>query len=488
MNVWKERGVHALSAYSHRMRGETSIKLKAKANSTVLQLILVTCWKFSGKTRDLGRPGTGLTWAGVKPLETKNRLKVIQTWGYTTKVRQQGHWKKKTLTRGFGPHVCTFVDWPPHRHIWVGYCRWRGPAFLTGRRCGQRCTQNTFYWGSLEENEFHVCVQVCGVEGRGKSLYGQFFFVCQKDEREESSMNHSGAWRGLKTKWDLKLSLPSPTYLIRYLFIKVGTTTPKLKLDAFQLWQLRSLNFQSFSDPSEIRWRVRGAREAPAPRDSLNFRRASLLSRNEFESGTFTMVLHATPSFTYLSGIYGVNFPFNWNKPKHEMQQGVSVGKEKKNRKKVFFEPTGGWRTSCNCRVYKQCTGSLPRFQLFQSTHTKWLTNHSENIFGQTHPSSVKQWNILWTETAVNTFSPNAKSDVRSRSASDKKVVPRFIQDKIRIGSLIYRPDRRPETGSSSWDHHEPGINRNGGWQLDLTQAYTIHTFTLLAHTIALCT
>ena len=25
--------------------------------------------------------------------------------------------------------------------------------------------------------------------------------------------SHSGAWRGLKTKWDLKLSLPSPTYL-----------------------------------------------------------------------------------------------------------------------------------------------------------------------------------------------------------------------------------------------------------------------------------
>ena len=31
--------------------------------------------------------------------------------------------------------------------------------------------------------------------------------------------SHSGAWRGLKTKWDLKLSLRSPTYLIRYLFI-----------------------------------------------------------------------------------------------------------------------------------------------------------------------------------------------------------------------------------------------------------------------------
>ena len=56
---------------------------------------------------------------------------------------------------------------------------------------------------------------------------------------------------------------------------------------------------------------MRGAREAPAPRDSLNFRRASVLSRNEFESGTFTIVLHATSSFTYVSVICGANFPFN---------------------------------------------------------------------------------------------------------------------------------------------------------------------------------
>ena len=55
---------------------------------------------------------------------------------------------------------------------------------------------------------------------------------------------------------------------------------------------------------------MRGAREAPAPRDSLNFRRTSLLSRNEFESGTFTIVLHATLYFTYVSVIYRANFPF----------------------------------------------------------------------------------------------------------------------------------------------------------------------------------
>ena len=55
---------------------------------------------------------------------------------------------------------------------------------------------------------------------------------------------------------------------------------------------------------------MRGAREVSAPRDSLNFRRASLLSRNEFKSGTSTIVLHATSSFTYVSVIYGANFPF----------------------------------------------------------------------------------------------------------------------------------------------------------------------------------
>ena len=55
-----------------------------------------------------------------------------------------------------------------------------------------------------------------------------------------------------------------------------------------------------------------------------------------------------------------------------------------------FFIFQWQYRTSCNCRVYKQCTGSLPRFQLFQSRLTKWLIV-VENIFRQTRPSSVKQ-------------------------------------------------------------------------------------------------
>ena len=37
-----------------------------------------------------------------------------------------------------------------------------------------------------------MCVRVCGVEGRGKSLSCQFFFVCEKDDREESSTKSIG--------------------------------------------------------------------------------------------------------------------------------------------------------------------------------------------------------------------------------------------------------------------------------------------------------
>ena len=88
--------------------------------------------------------------------------------------------------------------------------------------------------GSAEENEFHISVRVCGVEGPGKKLSGQFFFVCEKEDREESSTKSIGGMTRPKDEWDLKLCLPSPTYLIRYLFILVGTTTPKLKLDAFR--------------------------------------------------------------------------------------------------------------------------------------------------------------------------------------------------------------------------------------------------------------
>ena len=43
-----------------------------------------------------------------------------------------------------------------------------------------------------EENECHICVRVCCVEGRGKSLSRQFDFVWEKDDREESSTKSLG--------------------------------------------------------------------------------------------------------------------------------------------------------------------------------------------------------------------------------------------------------------------------------------------------------
>ena len=41
----------------------------------------------------------------------------------------------------------------------------------------------------------------------------------RKKTGRNRARSHSGAWRGQKTKWDLKLTLSSPTKLIRYLFI-----------------------------------------------------------------------------------------------------------------------------------------------------------------------------------------------------------------------------------------------------------------------------
>ena len=46
--------------------------------------------------------------------------------------------------------------------------------------------------GRSQENEFHICVRLCGGEGRGKGLSGQFFFVCEKDDRDESSTKSLG--------------------------------------------------------------------------------------------------------------------------------------------------------------------------------------------------------------------------------------------------------------------------------------------------------
>ena len=84
-----------------------------------------------------------------------------------------------------------------------------------------------------------------------------------------------------------------------------------------------------------------------------------------------------------------------------------------------------------------------------------------------------------WTKSEYLLAGKNGRMDFLldlGVQVTKKNVVPRFIQDKIRIGSLIYRPDRRrraSQTGSSS--HRKPGI---GGcsWQLELVQAYTMYT------------
>ena len=39
---------------------------------------------------------------------------------------------------------------------------------------------------------FTLCVRVCSVEGRGKRLCKQFFFLSEKDDREESSKKSLG--------------------------------------------------------------------------------------------------------------------------------------------------------------------------------------------------------------------------------------------------------------------------------------------------------
>ena len=61
----------------------------------------------------------------------------------------------------------------------------------------------------------------------------------------------------------------------------------------------------------------------------------------------------------------------------------------------VFFLPTGGCRISCNCWVYKQYTGLLPRFQLFQSRAHKMVDCWSRIFLGK-HAHLDQQSTISW--------------------------------------------------------------------------------------------
>ena len=87
-------------------------------------------------------------------------------------------------------------------------------------------------------------------------------FARKKTYLEESSTKSLGGMTRPKDEMGSQLSLPSPTYLIRYLFIKVRTTTPKLKLDASGsdssgAWI--SSDFGSKWDPLTSAWRQGGA-------------------------------------------------------------------------------------------------------------------------------------------------------------------------------------------------------------------------------------
>ena len=81
----------------------------------------------------------------------------------------------------------------------------------------------------------------------------------RKTTGRNRAWSHSGAWRGLKTKWELKLSLPSPAYLIRYLLSKSEQQLPS------------SSSMLSSSDSSgawisnHFRIQVRSADECVAP-------------------------------------------------------------------------------------------------------------------------------------------------------------------------------------------------------------------------------
>ena len=65
-----------------------------------------------------------------------------------------------------------------------------------------------------------TCIRVCDVEGRGNSLSGQFFFVCEKDDREESSTKSLGGMTRPKAEMgsqtvssESDISLPIHVYL-----------------------------------------------------------------------------------------------------------------------------------------------------------------------------------------------------------------------------------------------------------------------------------
>ena len=82
----------------------------------------------------------------------------------------------------------------------------------------------------------------------------------RKTTGRNRAQSHSGAWRGLKTKWDLKLSLPSPTYLIDTCLSKSEQQLPSSSST------LSSSDSSGARISSHFRIQVRSADECVAPR------------------------------------------------------------------------------------------------------------------------------------------------------------------------------------------------------------------------------
>ena len=80
--------------------------------------------------------------------------------------------------------------------------------------------------GEVRRKMNFTCVGFCGVEGRGKSLSAQFFFVCEKDDREESITKSLGGMTRPKDEMGSQIVVVVVVVvviiIIKYMFYKDG--------------------------------------------------------------------------------------------------------------------------------------------------------------------------------------------------------------------------------------------------------------------------
>ena len=100
---------------------------------------------------------------------------------------------------------------------------------------------------------FILCVRVCGVEGRGKSLSGQFSFVCEKDDREESSTKSLGGMTRPKDEMGSQIFSSESDISHPILVYQSRNNNSQAQARPFQALTAPEPDFQSFSDPSGIR-------------------------------------------------------------------------------------------------------------------------------------------------------------------------------------------------------------------------------------------